>query len=675
MAHHLETAETRAVVVVVLDVLEEENANVNYQVKNIISLAFTMVLLLVTSTAGAEGHYPEDGWWWNPGASGRGYFIERQQDVMFVAAFVYTENGAPQWLSAQGSFVPVDDVAGLIGSYSGTVYYSSGGQCIGCAYTTPLTEESAQGPLTINFADNQNGSLEWSGETVPITRFKWSWFDAVDQLSGTWLLTQVDGISPLSQIVNITDAGDSGFALITDRFNDAAVGSVELMGGDLVLSLTDASEEVLPLMMPESRRFYAGFNDANTLQVVALRLDDMPLAILDSGTTDEIMRFSIVDTGQVLCYDELGMAATCPIVGEPLHGQDAQYEGNKPDFTDNGDGTVSDNITGLLWQQSPDTDLDGHIDTSDKLTHVQSQTYCSNLTLAGNSDWWLPDIKQLYSLIDFSGIDIDASRTDTNGLTPFIDTAYFDFGYGDIGAGERIIDAQYASSTLYVSNTANDGGGTLFGVNFADGRIKGYGLSLSGQDKTFYVRCVRGRGNYGQNDFIANGDLTLTDKASGLMWAQDDSVVSLDWQQALDWVVQQNVSNYLRYNDWRLPNAKELQSIVDYTRSPDTTNSAAIDPLFNTTDITNEAGLADYAAYWTSTTHVNSTTFPGAASVYLNFGRSMGYMRNSWVDVHGAGAQRSDPKTGDPADYPTGRGPQGDAIRIYNQVRLVRDVR
>ena len=78
-------------------------------------------------------------------------------------------------------------------------------------------------------------------------------------------------------------------------------------------------------------------------------------------------------------------------------------------------------------------------------------------------------------------------------------------------------------------------------------------------------------------------------------------------------------------------------------------------------------------AYWTGTTHVNWSTNPGATGVYINFGRSMGYMRDSWVDVHGAGAQRSDPKAGDPADYPTGHGPQGDAIRIYNHVRLVRN--
>ena len=42
------------------------------------------------------------------------------------------------------------------------------------------------------------------------------------------------------------------------------------------------------------------------------------------------------------------------------------------------------------------------------------------------------------------------------------------------------------------------------------------------------------------------------------------------------------------------------------------------------------------------------------------------------MDVHGAGAQRSDPKAGNPADFPKGRGPQGDVIRIYNYVRLVR---
>jgi hypothetical protein len=56
---------------------------------------------------------------------------------------------------------------------------------------------------------------------------------------------------------------------------------------------------------------------------------------------------------------------------------------------------------------------------------------------------------------------------------------------------------------------------------------------------------------------------------------------------------------------------------------------------------------------------------------YVSFGKALGYM-NSWVDVHGAGAQRSDPKSGDISQYAQGHGPQGDAVRVNNYVRCVR---
>ncbi len=114
-----------------------------------------------------------------------------------------------------------------------------------------------------------------------------------------------------------------------------------------------------------------------------------------------------------------------------------------------------------------------------------------------------------------------------------------------------------------------------------------------------------------------------------------------------------------------------MQSILDYTRSPDTTSSAAIDPVFGVTSITNEEGQADYPYCWAGTTHVRYPDY-GDAGAYLAFGRGLGYMDSEWRDVHGAGCQRSDPKTGDPDDYPFGHGPQGDAIRIYNYVRCVR---
>lgn len=197
-----------------------------------------------------------------------------------------------------------------------------------------------------------------------------------------------------------------------------------------------------------------------------------------------------------------------------------------------------------------------------------------------------------------------------------------------------------------------------------------------GQDKAFTVACMQQNTTYGVNDFQDDGDGTITDDATGLTWSQDDSGTvapdGMNWAEALAYVEEMNAEKYLGYSDWRLPNVKELQRIVDYTRSPETDGTAAIDPLFTSTGITNEAGEADFGFYWSGTTHANLTDTPGSAAAYVAFGRALGYENGTWSDVHGAGAQRSDPKQGDAADYPTGNGPQGDAIRIDNMVRLVR---
>jgi hypothetical protein len=354
--------------------------------------------------------------------------------------------------------------------------------------------------------------------------------------------------------------------------------------------------------------------------------------------------YTIVDTGQTKFYDNTSVISA-PSEGEAFYGQDARYQGNQPSYQDNGDGTVSDLNTRLMWQQDPD----------DKMTYAEAVAGASSFNLAGYDDWRLPTIKELYSLILFSGIDPPAEGTATTAV-PFIDTDYFNFEYGDTSAGERIIDAQYWSGTEYVSTTMG-GNATVFGVNFADGRIKGYPRDIGpgGQPDTQFVRYVRGNPDYGVNDFTDNGDGTITDAATGLMWSEADSGVGMNWEDALAWVQQMNEENYLGYSDWRLPNDKELQSIVDYTRSPATTNSAAIDPVFQVTSIIDERGGTNYPFYWTGTTHV-SIVGSGGTAVYIAFGEAFGYM-NSWVDVHGAGAQRSDPKTGDPDDYPNGRGP------------------
>jgi hypothetical protein len=142
----------------------------------------------------------------------------------------------------------------------------------------------------------------------------------------------------------------------------------------------------------------------------------------------------------------------------------------------------------------------------------------------------------------------------------------------------------------------------------------------------------------------------------------------MKWQHALAYCEALTTGGY---DDWRLPDAKELQSLVDYRRGPSAGDAAAIDPAFRVTPIVNEAGQPDAPSYWTSTTHA-APDGTGALGVYVAFGRAMGYMNGAWIDVHGAGAQRSDPKSGDPSQWPTGHGPQGDAVRIDNYARCVR---
>lgn len=383
------------------------------------------------------------------------------------------------------------------------------------------------------------------------------------------------------------------------------------------------------------------------------------------------LKYPVVDTGQWQFYDNKE-EITQPASGAPFAGQDAAYQGLAPAYQDNGDGTVTDLNTGLTWAQYP----------GKKVSWETAMTGSREFDLAGYSDWRLPTIKELYSLILFNGTDpIPDPNGGDQSPVPFIDTNYFAFRYGDPSRNERLIDAQYWSSTRYVSTTMK-GNRTAFGVNFADGRIKGYPIGVvgpPGQQRTMlgFARYVRGNRQYGQNHFVDNGDGTVSDLATGLMWTKDDSGQGMNWEQALSF--SENL-DFAGHTDWRLPNAKELQSIVDYTRSPATNGTAAIDPIFDVTPIVDEAGNQDFPYFWTSTTHA-SVLGTAESAVYIAFGTAFGYMRiPPWsptyelLDVHGAGAQRSDVKAGDPVSLPAGRGPQGDVTRIYNFVRCVRDI-
>ncbi|MGY5449949.1 Lcl C-terminal domain-containing protein [Agarivorans sp. MS3-6] len=359
--------------------------------------------------------------------------------------------------------------------------------------------------------------------------------------------------------------------------------------------------------------------------------------IIDSSEeANDVLDFNLADTGQVNCLDNDGAVINCPVAGEDYFGQDAQYSGNPFSFTDNNDGTVSDNITGLMWQQIPD---------NRGLSYQEAVDYCNDLALAGYSDWRVPSTKELFSLSDFS-----------IGW-PYLDTSYFGLAGSVVSKDEQYWTEVYVGSTIAGPDSA------AFGVNHGSGHIKAYASGQMGN----YVRAVRGD-RYGVNQFVNNDDGTITDIATGLMWAQQDSGYGMNWQEALAYATDSTLASY---TDWRVPNIKELHSIVDYTHSPSAQNEVDLGPaidtdFFDITELRDDETVydKDYGYFWSSTSaYLGSDSQEYYYAWYVAFGTASDGEGN---DFHGAGGVRFDTK------YQGGALGEG-GERYYNYVRLVRD--
>jgi hypothetical protein len=370
-------------------------------------------------------------------------------------------------------------------------------------------------------------------------------------------------------------------------------------------------------------------------------------------TEETSYSYPIFHTAQTAVYSDKSIL-TDVHEGDDFYGQDGHYLRNLPSYQDNEDGTITDLVTGLMWQKTMD----------EKMTPAEAEQYANQSKLAGYEDWRIPTIKELFSLIDYNG----RSGGET-AHTLYIDTQYFDQPLGDVSKGEREIDAQTWSSTHYVGKTMNQMD-TIFGVNFIDGRIKGYPVMdmRTKTSKKMYYRLVRGNPDYGKNQLISNGDGTVTDLSTGLMWQMADDGTSRNWKDALSYA---EILSLAGYEDLRLPSSKELQSILDYTKSPQTTGTPAIDDDFQLTPIQDATGKQNWGFYWTATTHLDGRN-PYASAAYVCFGEALGKMNNRIMDVHGAGAVRSDPKSGNRSDYPQFFGPQGDIRYVYKFTLAVR---
>jgi hypothetical protein len=255
----------------------------------------------------------------------------------------------------------------------------------------------------------------------------------------------------------------------------------------------------------------------------------------------------VPDTGQTKCYN-YSSEIPCPLPGEPFYGQDANYTINAPSYTDIDNGVVRDNVTGLEWQKETATGT---------YTWQEAIDYCNNLILGGKDDWRLPTPKELVSIMDYGGAIPSINLT----YLPSTQASY------------------YWSATTIASNPA-----FAWVVDF--GLVDFYGGSVYYGNKSdyHYVRAVRG-GQF-DNQFIDNGNGTITDTSTGLMWQKETGQGGPIWGDALSNCAALQLGGYA---DWRLPTPKELVSIVDYS---------SYNPSINSTYFTD----AWPVCYWSSTT-------------------------------------------------------------------------
>ncbi|MBR6421525.1 DUF1566 domain-containing protein [bacterium] len=285
----------------------------------------------------------------------------------------------------------------------------------------------------------------------------------------------------------------------------------------------------------------------------------------EKGCIDKPLTLGNICTGLNKCYNESSEITCQSSSSDDFYGQDA-HNSNKcvaQSFTLGTGaqaGTVIDNNTGLIWEQSP---------SSSTYTWANRATHCNELNssnYAGINNWRVPNPSELLTIVDNSRYKPAINSNFTN-----------------------IPDDGYLwTSTEYFGNTQY-----AYEFQTSHGKTSYY----TEKTRSFKVLCVHG-------DIMSKGIFTTTsesgkevvkDSTTGLMWQKES--VSKSWREALKYC---DDSNYANYSDWRLPNKNELASLLNYDKQSE--------PLSDFPDIQNNS-------FWSSSTLSGAP----AHAVTLNF--------------------------------------------------------
>ncbi|MEI6209704.1 MAG: DUF1566 domain-containing protein [Desulfuromonadales bacterium] len=330
----------------------------------------------------------------------------------------------------------------------------------------------------------------------------------------------------------------------------------------------------------------------------------------------------VPQTGQTTCYDALNKTIACSGTG-----QDGELKMGvvwpNPRFVDNGNQTVTDKLTGLIWtkdanlMKTRDPSFDTDYSTSNyredpndgMVTWQRALDYVKKLNTEnylGFNDWRLPNINELasldnkmgslYSWLNTQGFSNVQAYYYWSSSTYVGYTGYACYVYMLYGS----VSSYYKTDHFYVW--------PVRGGQWSSGYLA---LPKTGQttcyDASGATIACSGTGQDGelQNGvawpnprFTPNADLTVTDNLTGLIWSKNANPAASyrTFQEALDYIKTLNSSFYLAHNDWRLPNIKELASLFNnYGQSNQTV-------WLNTQPFSNNVQAA---SYWSSSTRPN----------------------------------------------------------------------
>lgn len=291
----------------------------------------------------------------------------------------------------------------------------------------------------------------------------------------------------------------------------------------------------------------------------------------------------MADSGQIFCTTVAGALTPCPAEGSALSGQDAAYPPRSTAFADNGDQTVSDAATGLMWQAGASLTYNWYqaAGVTDPDANASGVNICGALTLGAHANWRLPTRQELMTLVD-------PSRSNPAAFTAFFPTTA-SLGYW---TADRV-----PTTTLG------------WGVNFANGAPTQTTLA-----STYAVRCVRGPQFNNTHRLLDNGDGTISDDANGLMWQGSTARPGKNHSQAQDTCENLTLADY---TDWRLPSLKELLSLADFGQSTPAINLALFPGAASGPYWATDADALAAGSFWT--VNFQSGSFLPQARAGANF--------------------------------------------------------